>query len=89
MSKTGVFTTIFPRLARLDRQSMLDTYYNHVEMIDLNLLIVDRFGANCPPTQQQTYILCDFKDDAHPTVPLGITKYTFCFTVLSLESPPH
>ncbi|PSN68492.1 hypothetical protein BS50DRAFT_449257, partial [Corynespora cassiicola Philippines] len=49
MSKTSIFTTITPLPAGITRQSVLETYRNHVEMIELNPLVVERF--NCKPPQ--------------------------------------
>ncbi|KAF2660207.1 hypothetical protein K491DRAFT_701794 [Lophiostoma macrostomum CBS 122681] len=47
MSKTSVFTTVTPLPAGITRESVLETYHNHVEMIDLNPLVIERF--NCKP----------------------------------------
>lgn len=49
MSKTSIFTTITPLPAGITRQSVLETYRNHVEMIELNPLVVERF--KCKPPQ--------------------------------------
>lgn len=49
MSKTSVFTTVTPLPAGITRQSVLDTYRNHIEMIELNPLVVERFKCK-PPT---------------------------------------
>ncbi|KAF2471300.1 uncharacterized protein BDR25DRAFT_342591 [Lindgomyces ingoldianus] len=48
MSKTSVFTTITPLPAGITRQSVLDTYHDHVEMINLNPLVVERFKCKPP-----------------------------------------
>ncbi|KAF2118992.1 hypothetical protein BDV96DRAFT_487359, partial [Lophiotrema nucula] len=48
MSKTSVFTTITPLPAGITRQSVLDTYRNHIEMIELNPLVIERFKCKAP-----------------------------------------
>ncbi|KAF2744490.1 hypothetical protein M011DRAFT_371156, partial [Sporormia fimetaria CBS 119925] len=48
MSKTSVFTTITPLPAGVTRQSVIETYHSHLEMIDLNPLVVDRFQCKPP-----------------------------------------
>ena len=48
MQKTSTFTTVTPLPAGVSRQSVLDTYHNHLEMIDLNPLVVDRFPCKPP-----------------------------------------
>src|SRR4051812_14096136 len=47
MSKTSVFTTITPLPGGITKQAVIETYHNHVEMIDLNPLVIERF--NCKP----------------------------------------
>ncbi|KKY18829.1 hypothetical protein UCDDS831_g05769 [Diplodia seriata] len=47
MSKRTVFTTITPLPAGVTRQVVLETLHNHVEMIDLNPLVIERHI--CPP----------------------------------------
>jgi hypothetical protein len=48
MSRTSVFTSITPLPAGITRQSVLDTYHNHTEMIELNPLVVERFRCKPP-----------------------------------------
>ncbi|KAF2688595.1 hypothetical protein K458DRAFT_475320 [Lentithecium fluviatile CBS 122367] len=48
MSKTSVFTSITPLPAGITRQSVLETYHNHTEMIELNPLVVERFRCKPP-----------------------------------------
>jgi hypothetical protein len=48
MSKTSVFTTITPLPAGVTRQSVIDMYHNHEEMIDLNPLVIERFQCKPP-----------------------------------------
>ncbi|KAF2640790.1 hypothetical protein P280DRAFT_469500 [Massarina eburnea CBS 473.64] len=48
MSKTSVFTSCTPLPAGITRQSVLETYHNHIEMIELNPLVVERFRCKPP-----------------------------------------
>jgi hypothetical protein len=48
MSKTSIFTTITPLPRGITRQSVIDTYHSHVEMIELNPLVVERFKCKPP-----------------------------------------
>lgn len=48
MSRTSVFTSITPLPSGITRQSVLDAYHNHVEMIELNPLVVERFQCKPP-----------------------------------------
>jgi len=48
MSRTSVFTSITPLPTGITRQSVLDTYHNHTEMIELNPLVVERFRCKPP-----------------------------------------
>ncbi|KFY19530.1 hypothetical protein V493_07922 [Pseudogymnoascus sp. VKM F-4281 (FW-2241)] len=49
MSKRSVFTTITPLPAGVTRKHVLDTFHNHVEMIDLNPLVAKRHPMKPPP----------------------------------------
>lgn len=48
MSKTSVFTTITPLPAGITRQSVIDMYHAHTEMIDLNPLVIERYKCKAP-----------------------------------------
>ncbi|KAJ4287649.1 hypothetical protein N0V90_012352 [Kalmusia sp. IMI 367209] len=48
MSKTSVFTTITPLPAGITRQSVIDMYHSHTEMIELNPLVIERFKCKAP-----------------------------------------
>ncbi|KAF1844667.1 uncharacterized protein K460DRAFT_394503 [Cucurbitaria berberidis CBS 394.84] len=48
MPKTTVFTTITPLPAGITRKSVLDMYHDHLAMIDLNPLVVERFNCKSP-----------------------------------------
>jgi hypothetical protein len=53
MPKTAVFTTITPLPAGITRKSVLDMYRDHLAMIDLNPLVVERFKCR-PPSYAPT-----------------------------------
>lgn len=53
MPKTAVFTTITPLPTGLTRQSVIDMYHDHLAMIDLNPLVVERFKCK-PPSYAPT-----------------------------------
>jgi hypothetical protein len=53
MPKTAVFTTITPLPAGITRKSVIDMYRDHLAMIDLNPLVVERFKCR-PPTYAPT-----------------------------------
>ncbi|KAF1923787.1 uncharacterized protein M421DRAFT_104231 [Didymella exigua CBS 183.55] len=53
MPKTAVFTTITPLPAGITRKSVLDMYKDHLAMIDLNPLVVERYKCK-PPTYAPT-----------------------------------
>jgi hypothetical protein len=48
MPKTAVFTTITPLPAGITRKSVLDMYKDHLAMIDLNPLVVERYRCKPP-----------------------------------------
>ncbi|KAF2671320.1 hypothetical protein BT63DRAFT_412368 [Microthyrium microscopicum] len=48
MSKKSTFTTITPIPAGVSRETVMATLRNHVEMIDLNPLVIDRFQVKAP-----------------------------------------
>lgn len=48
MSKTSVFTTITPLPSNITRESVIETYHNHIEMIELNPLVIERFKCKPP-----------------------------------------
>lgn len=53
MPRTAVFTTITPLPAGITRKSVLDMYRDHLAMIDLNPLVVERFKCR-PPSYAPT-----------------------------------
>lgn len=48
MPKTATFTTITPLPAGISRQAVLDMYRDHMAMIDLNPLVVERYKCRPP-----------------------------------------
>jgi hypothetical protein len=48
MPKTAVFTTITPLPAGITRKSVIDMYRDHLAMIDLNPLVVERYKCKPP-----------------------------------------
>lgn len=48
MPKTAVFTTVTPLPAGITRKSVLDMYKDHLAMIDLNPLVVERYKCKPP-----------------------------------------
>ena len=48
MPRTVVFTTITPLPSGITRQSVLDMYKDHLAMIDLNPLVIERFRCKAP-----------------------------------------
>ena len=48
ISKTTVFTTITPLPGNITREAVISTYHNHIEMIELNPLVVERFKCRPP-----------------------------------------
>ncbi|KAL7627842.1 hypothetical protein AAE478_002037 [Parahypoxylon ruwenzoriense] len=49
MSKKSTFTTISPLPPGVTRQVVIDFLHNHVEMIDLNPLVIERHPITAPP----------------------------------------
>lgn len=48
MPKTATFTTITPLPAGITRKSVMEMYEDHMAMIDLNPLVVERFRCRPP-----------------------------------------
>ncbi|KAF2826463.1 hypothetical protein CC86DRAFT_30155 [Ophiobolus disseminans] len=53
MPKTATFTTVTPLPAGITRKSVLDMFQDHLAMIDLNPLVVERFRCR-PPSYATT-----------------------------------
>lgn len=50
MSKRSVFTTISPLPAGVSREVVIEFLHNHVDMIDLNPLVIERHPIDPPPS---------------------------------------
>ncbi|KAK0615512.1 hypothetical protein DIS24_g11744 [Lasiodiplodia hormozganensis] len=93
MSKRTVFTTITPLPAGVTRDVVLETLHNHVEMIDLNPLVIERHV--CPPPRDATaeeyhctwYSLTD-RVSYLPGVS-GKVQYNACFHDLATGVQTH
>ena len=49
MSKRSVFTTVTPLPAGIDRDTVVEELHDHVAMIDLNPLVIERHPIKPPP----------------------------------------
>ncbi|KAL6707060.1 hypothetical protein ACN47E_004812 [Coniothyrium glycines] len=88
MPKTAIFTTITPLPAGITRQSVLDMYQDHLAMIDLNPLVVERFKCKPPgyaPTDEYWSTWYTIKDKVS-YLPGGLAQgsvsYHACFNDL-------
>ncbi|KAI2474798.1 hypothetical protein Ptr902_13785 [Pyrenophora tritici-repentis] len=86
MPKTAVFTTITPLPAGITRKSVLDMYHDHLAMIDLNPLVVERFMCKPPayaPTDEywaKWYTIKDKVSYLPGGLATGSVSYHACFT---------
>ncbi|KAF1944878.1 hypothetical protein EJ02DRAFT_419936 [Clathrospora elynae] len=85
MPKTVMFTTITPLPAGITRTSVLDMYHDHLAMIDLNPLVVERFNCKPPvyaPTNEYWSTWYTIKDKVS-YLPAGLAtgsvSYHACF----------
>lgn len=85
MPKTAVFTTITPLPAGITRNSVLDMYHDHLAMIDLNPLVVERFKCKPPgyaPTDEYYTTWYTIKDKVSYLpggLATGSVSYHACF----------
>lgn len=85
MSKRSVFTTITPLPPSVTRQHVLDTFHNHVEMIDLNPLVEERHPIKPPPKATPEEFHCAWYEvtDRVQYLPGGVysgkVSYPACF----------
>ncbi|ELR07943.1 hypothetical protein GMDG_02802 [Pseudogymnoascus destructans 20631-21] len=85
MSKRSVFTTITPLPPSVTRQHVLDTFHNHVEMIDLNPLVEERHRIKPPPkaTPEEFHCIWYEVTDRVQYLPGGVysgkVSYPVCF----------
>ncbi|KAF9732008.1 hypothetical protein PMIN01_09937 [Paraphaeosphaeria minitans] len=97
MSRTSVFTTCTPLPAGLTRQSVLDMYHAHTEMIELNPLVIERFKCKAPsyaPAEEHHATWYTIKDaDKVNYLPGGLASssvsYHACFHDLSNGLQTH
>ncbi|KFY08367.1 hypothetical protein V492_06288 [Pseudogymnoascus sp. VKM F-4246] len=85
MSKRSVFTTITPLPPAVTRQHVLDTFHNHVEMIDLNPLVEERHLIKPPAkaTPEEFHCIWYEVTDRVQYLPGGVysgkVSYPVCF----------
>ncbi|CAI6333907.1 unnamed protein product [Periconia digitata] len=85
MSRTSVFTSITPLPSGITRQSVLDAYHNHVEMIELNPLVVERYQCKPPsysPEEERKSTWYTIKDKVSYLpggLATGSVSYHACF----------
>ncbi|EMD59216.1 hypothetical protein COCSADRAFT_194014 [Bipolaris sorokiniana ND90Pr] len=85
MPKTAVFTTITPLPAGITRKSVIDMYHDHLAMIDLNPLVVERFMCKPPsyaPTDEYWAMWYTIKDKVSYLpggLATGSVSYHACF----------
>ncbi|CAO2648495.1 Nn.00g077620.m01.CDS01 [Neocucurbitaria sp. VM-36] len=85
MPKTAVFTTITPLPTGITRKSVLDMYHDHLAMIDLNPLVVERFRCKPPsyaPTDEYYMTWYTIKDKVSYLpggLATGSVSYHACF----------
>lgn len=58
MSKRTTFTTISPLPPSITRQVVIDFLHNHLEMIDLNPLVIERHPIDPPPHATPDEVRC-------------------------------
>ncbi|KAK6509016.1 hypothetical protein TWF481_003782 [Arthrobotrys musiformis] len=95
MSKRNVFTTITPLPASLTRKTVIDFFHDHVAMIDLNPLVIERHPIKAPENASADEAACTWyslTDKVH-YLPGGIASgnvsYTACFNDLPNGTQTH
>ncbi|EPE26101.1 hypothetical protein GLAREA_02013 [Glarea lozoyensis ATCC 20868] len=95
MSKRTVFTTITPLPGGITRETVLETLHDHIEMIDLNPLVVERHPIK-PPNNADAeeyhctwYSLTDKVSYLPGGVVTGKVTYNACFHDLALGLQTH
>lgn len=95
MSKRTVFTTITPLPPGVTRHHVLSTLHNHVEMIDLNPLVIDRHPMKPPPkaTPEEFHCVWYLVTDRVPLLPGNLANskisYPACFHDLANGIQTH
>lgn len=95
MSKRSVFTTVTPLPSGITRTTVLDLFHNHVAMIDLNPLVIERHPIEPPQHSSPEELSCiwySLTDRIH-YLPGGIADgqidYTACFHDLKAGLQTH
>ncbi|KAL8793435.1 MAG: hypothetical protein Q9195_003918 [Heterodermia aff. obscurata] len=95
MSKRSVFTTVTALDAGITRETVLQTLHNHVEMIDLNPLVIERHPIKPPSTASPEEFHCQWYQltDQVKYLPGGLVQgkvsYDVCFHDLSRGLQTH
>jgi len=95
MSKRTFFTTITPLPQGITRETVIDTLHSHVEMIDLNPLVIDRFPCKAPrnATAEEYHCIWYQLTDKVQYLPGGMASgkvsYTACFHDLANGLQTH
>lgn len=95
MSKRTVFTTITPLPPGVTRHHVLSTLHNHVEMIDLNPLVIDRHPIKPPSkaTPEEFHCVWYLVTDRVSYLPGGLVSskisYPACFHDLANGIQTH
>lgn len=95
MSKRTVFTTITPLPRGVTRHHVLSTLHNHVEMIDLNPLVIERHPIKPPPkaTPEEFHCIWYLVTDKVSYLPGGLVSskisYPACFHDLANGIQTH
>ena len=95
MSKRTVFTTLTPLPPGISRETVIGTLQSHVEMIDLNPLVIDRHPIQPPPNATAEEYHCTWYQltDRVQYMPGGLysgkVSYNACFHDLSTGLQTH
>jgi hypothetical protein len=95
MSKRTVFTTVTPLPPGISRETVLETLHDHLEMIDLNPLVIERHPIKAPSTATAEeyhcvwYSLTDKVSYLPGGVVTGKVTYNACFHDLAQGLQTH
>ncbi|TAQ84402.1 hypothetical protein B7494_g7265 [Chlorociboria aeruginascens] len=95
MSKRTVFTTLTALPPGMSRETVLETLHSHVEMIDLNPLVIERHPIKPPPTATPEefhclwYSLTDRVQYLPKRMASGKISYSACFHDLPMGLQTH
>ena len=87
MSKRTHFVTVTPLPAGISRQTVIETLHNHVEMIDLNPLVIERHPIKPPREAEPEEVNCSWysvtdKVNYIPGLYSGKLTFNACFNDL-------